>query len=105
MTLFPDTISNSTGFTIHAMYGKSQRGAPMLIHEGHTYVKDRQFLETTNWRCSLFKKLKCRARAVTKDINGVGLVKFTNPLHSHGDREAIYLQLKKDDLYLNSEPN
>lgn len=72
----------------------------MLIHEGHTYVKDRQFLETTNWRCSLFKKLKCRARAVTKDINGLELVKFTNPTHSHGDRGIIYLQQKKDDYYL-----
>lgn len=97
--ILPDIISNSTGFRIIAVFGKSQRGAPMLIHEGHTYVKDRQFLETTNWRCSLFKKLKCRARAVTKDVNGLELVKFTNPTHSHGDREPIYLQQKKDEYY------
>lgn len=69
-----------------AEFGKSQRGAPVLVNGGNTYVKDRKFLETINWRCSLFKKLKCRARAVTKFVNGVELVKFTNVYHTHDDQ-------------------
>lgn len=72
-----------SGYSVVAEFGKSQRGAPVLLYRGNTFVKDRQFLETINWRCALFKKLKCRARAVTKTVHGVQLVKFTHYFHTH----------------------
>lgn len=66
-----------------ARFGKSLRGADMLLFNGFSYVKDRSFNETINWRCSLFRKLQCRARAITKRIDGVEMVKASFNVHSH----------------------
>ncbi|XP_053697281.1 modifier of mdg4-like isoform X14 [Sabethes cyaneus] len=70
-----------------AVFGRSQRGAKKLIYNGFEYVKDRDFTDSTNWRCSLFKRRKCRARAITKEINGVTYVRLTNDSHCHEVRE------------------
>lgn len=75
-------------YPLLALFGKSQRGAQNLIYEGHTFVKDRSYNETINWRCSLFKKERCRARAVTKNIHGCEMMKMTNPTHSHNNIEC-----------------
>lgn len=62
----------------------SQRGATTLIFRGQSYVKDRDFQETTNWRCALFRKCKCRARAITRrGEHGQTVVKASNPYHTH----------------------
>lgn len=70
----------------------------MLLHNGYTFVKDRQFIDSINWRCSLFKRLKCRARAVTKLIDGQEKIKFTFPYHTHNcSPKNTLLKLKKDN--------
>lgn len=66
-----------------AVFGLTQRGAPKLIHNGYEYVKDRTFNASTNWRCCLFRRNACRARAITKNINGVERLKLTYAEHSH----------------------
>lgn len=66
-----------------AQFGLSQRGARKLLCQGFEYVKDRDFSDSTNWRCSLFRRQKCRARAITKLIHGVTYVRLTNDSHSH----------------------
>ncbi|EJY57541.1 AAEL017288-PA [Aedes aegypti] len=66
-----------------AVFGTTRRGQQKLIHNGHAYTKDRQSAKTCNWKCSLFTRYKCKARAVTRDINGVVYVKVTNTLHYH----------------------
>ncbi|XP_058451164.1 modifier of mdg4-like isoform X22 [Malaya genurostris] len=70
-----------------AVFGRSQRGAKKLMYNGYEYVKDRDFTDSTNWRCSLFKRRKCRARAITKDIRGITYVRLTNGSHCHEVRE------------------
>lgn len=76
-----------------AEFGVSQRGYATLIFRGHSYVKDRAFQETTNWRCALFRKHKCRARAITRRIHGQAMVKASNSYHTHGadDGDNMYL--------------
>lgn len=39
--------------------------------------------ETTNWRCANFIRYKCKARAITRIINGIEMVKVSKPHHTH----------------------
>uniref|UniRef100_A0A4Y0APV2 BTB domain-containing protein n=1 Tax=Anopheles funestus TaxID=62324 RepID=A0A4Y0APV2_ANOFN len=66
-------------------FGVSQRGAKKLIYDRYEYIKDRDFLMSTNWRCALFRRHNCRARAVTKIRNGKTHVRLTNQGHNHTD--------------------
>lgn len=96
--LYQDQIINYNPYILHtaaniiydavAEFGVSQRGGQTLIFRGQMYVKDREFLETVNWRCALFRRLKCRARAITRQVNGRSMVKATNPQHTHDDDEC-----------------
>uniref|UniRef100_A0A182JNK5 FLYWCH-type domain-containing protein n=1 Tax=Anopheles christyi TaxID=43041 RepID=A0A182JNK5_9DIPT len=68
-------------------FGVSQRGAKKLIYDRYEYIKDREFPLSTNWRCALFKRYNCRARAITKVKNGKTFVRLTNHGHNHTDKE------------------
>uniref|UniRef100_A0A182J4G6 FLYWCH-type domain-containing protein n=1 Tax=Anopheles atroparvus TaxID=41427 RepID=A0A182J4G6_ANOAO len=76
-----------------AKFGTSQRGALKLIYRDFEYIKDRDFPGSTNWRCSLFKRLNCRARAITKMINGKTYVRPTN--HQHNHTANVYRKVQK----------
>lgn len=83
-----------------AQFGLSQRGAKKLMFYGFEYVKDRDFTDSTNWRCALFRRHKCRARAITKDVKGDTYVRLTNDAHNHDVREyrkTPILMLKQDE--------
>lgn len=67
-------------------FGVSQRGAKKLIYDRYEYIKDREFPLSTNWRCALFKRFNCRARAITKVKNGKTFVRLTNHGHNHSDK-------------------
>lgn len=71
-----------------AHFGCSQRGAATLIFGGQSYVKDREFLESVNWRCALFRRHKCRARAITRRVGGVLMVKASLAGHTHDIADA-----------------
>lgn len=45
-------------------FGVSQRGQRRLILQGYSFVIDRGFKDTNNWRCSGFRTYSCKARAV-----------------------------------------
>lgn len=81
--LFSIPLSSADDFDSVAEFGVSQRRATTLIYRGQTYVKDRAFNETTNWRCALFRRRKCRARAITRLRHGQEMVKATHPFHTH----------------------
>uniref|UniRef100_A0A182Y4F5 FLYWCH-type domain-containing protein n=1 Tax=Anopheles stephensi TaxID=30069 RepID=A0A182Y4F5_ANOST len=68
-------------------FGVSQRGAKKLIYDRYEYIKDREFPLSTNWRCALFKRYSCRARAITKLVNGTTYVRLTNHGHNHSHKE------------------
>lgn len=68
-------------FTEVAQFGTSQRGGELMFYEGKRFTRDGKFAETTNWRCAYFRD-KCKARAITKEIDGQILVKVTNNVHT-----------------------
>lgn len=43
-------------------YCKSERGHPVVIHRGYMYVKEREQLSKTIWKCREAQKRKCRGR-------------------------------------------
>lgn len=61
----------------------TQRGHKLLIYKNAKFVKDREFQETINWRCANFRRYNCRARVVTKLVNGAIMMKFTHAVHTH----------------------
>ncbi|EAT43952.1 AAEL004637-PA [Aedes aegypti] len=78
-----------------AKFGYTQKGKAMLLYNGYAYIKDRQAMKSCNWKCSLFGKLKCRARAVTKTVNDRQMMKITKPLHNH-TRSAYSFEKKNE---------
>lgn len=68
----------------------SQRGKPLLVHDGHTFGiqyirKDKKY-----WQCNLSRKFNCKARVTTTE-NGEIIV--TNNEHCHTE---IRQHLRKD---------
>ncbi|XP_058057592.1 modifier of mdg4-like isoform X18 [Anopheles bellator] len=85
------------GIYVPAVFGKTRRGQMKLLYDGHAFTRDRQSVKTCNWKCSLFTRYRCRARAVTKDIAGVIHMKVTNIAHYHPREEyKLSTKIKKD---------
>lgn len=86
------SISDSMFFET-AHFESSQRGSCVLIYDGRRFTRDGKFTETTNWRCCYFRD-KCRARAITRDIDGVTRVRVTFAQHTCTPK-----RVKTDKLY------
>lgn len=65
------------GYNIMADIRKNAKGIENLYHGGHKYYK----YGDQNWRCT--KMSKCKAKVRTAVINGVTMMKFLEPEHSH----------------------
>lgn len=80
-------LSKSNNFHLSvfrkARFSKSQRKHRLLICDGYSFIMDGKFSHTVNWRCSQYRTYRCKARAITKEINGVETYKFTNSKHTH----------------------
>jgi hypothetical protein len=68
----------------------SQRGKPLLVHDGHSFGiqyirKDKKY-----WQCNLSRKYNCKARVTTTDQ---GEIIVTNNEHCHTE---IRQHLRKD---------
>lgn len=68
----------------------SQRGKPLLVHDGHSFGiqyirKDKKY-----WQCNLSRKYNCKARVTTTDT---GEIIVTNNEHCHTE---IRQHLKKE---------
>nr|XP_029723698.1 modifier of mdg4-like isoform X10 [Aedes albopictus] len=61
-----DQAAQVTNQFVTAKFGYTQRGHVMLMYNGYGFIKDRQTAKTCNWKCSLFRRMKCRGRAITK---------------------------------------
>lgn len=83
MNVFSLFLCTERYFTDIAEFVVARTGSRALLIYGHKYVKDRETSVTINWRCSNFIRYKCRARAITRNVNGVERVKLSNPMHSH----------------------
>uniref|UniRef100_A0A4Y0APU6 BTB domain-containing protein n=1 Tax=Anopheles funestus TaxID=62324 RepID=A0A4Y0APU6_ANOFN len=89
------TEQSTQGTFVPATFGKTRRGQLKLLHDGHAYTRDRQSAKTCNWKCSLFTRYRCRARAITKEIGGLIHMKVTNTAHYH-PKEEYKLKIKKE---------
>lgn len=74
-----------------AVFGRTKRGAKALLYKGFQYYKYVETSQTTaNWRCAYaLTKTRCRARAVTRDVQGVVYVSPIYDGHNHdpGDKK------------------
>ncbi|KXJ73923.1 hypothetical protein RP20_CCG014750 [Aedes albopictus] len=59
----------------------------MLMYNGYGFIKDRQTAKTCNWKCSLFRRMKCRGRAITKIADGKHMMRITHEKHTHSRDE------------------
>lgn len=64
-----------------AHFESSQRGSVVLYYNERRFTRDGVFADSINWRCCYFRD-KCRARAITKEVNGETRVRVSNPFHT-----------------------
>lgn len=74
----------------------SQRGKPLLVHDGHSFGiqyirKDKKY-----WQCNLSRKFNCKARVTTTET---GEIIVTNNEHCHTE---IRQHLRKDYKHQNA---
>lgn len=58
-------------------------GRTYLIHDDHRFSKRFSKNGRTYWRCTVFNRFKCRARVVSKKINGWEMANINCGAHSH----------------------
>lgn len=68
----------------------SQRGKPLLVHDGHTFGIQYVRKDKKYWQCNLSRKFNCKARVTTTDT---GEIIVTNNEHCHTE---IRQHLRKD---------
>uniref|UniRef100_A0A182SMH1 FLYWCH-type domain-containing protein n=1 Tax=Anopheles maculatus TaxID=74869 RepID=A0A182SMH1_9DIPT len=61
----------------------TQRGHPLLLHAGYSFIRNGEFADTINWRCSMHRKRKCKAKAITIKNEEQEFVKLTHSTHNH----------------------
>ncbi|XP_035777040.1 modifier of mdg4-like isoform X22 [Anopheles albimanus] len=66
-----------------AHFGSTQRGKPLLVIGGYSYIRNGEFIHSINWRCSLHRTLKCKAKAIMIKRDGQKCVRLSNPEHNH----------------------
>lgn len=68
----------------------SQRGKPLLVHDGHTFGIQYVRKDKKYWQCNLSRKFNCKARVTTTET---GEIIVTNNEHCHTE---IRQHLRKD---------
>lgn len=63
-------------------------GNKALKVDGYIFTKVLQYNNSINWRCSLYKKFRCRARAIT-ELDKVGWVRITQKEHTHSISDYV----------------
>lgn len=57
-----------------------------LILKGQRYCKTGVYGDKTYWRCAAYSKYKCKARMITKHINGWEMAKVKCHVHAHSQK-------------------
>lgn len=67
-----------------ANFVQTNRGGRKLLIDGYSFTVNRKLNENLiSWKCTKYKQFGCRARAVTRVIEGTEFVKLSKPDHSH----------------------
>lgn len=61
---------------------ETESGKRRMEADGFVYLKHASDHHTFYWRCALYKKKKCKARALTTMMNSLS-AKFTSFVHNH----------------------
>lgn len=79
-----------TLFNIVAEFHESRFGTLLLSHDGFNYGKHfySPRKDITTWRCTRVTVDKCTAKTVTKEVNGITMMKSTTPKHNHGAKQC-----------------
>jgi hypothetical protein len=73
-----------------ASFVQTNRGGRKLVHDGFSFTVNRKLNENLiSWKCTKYKQYGCRARAVTRMIQGVDFIKLSKPEHSHPTEEKL----------------
>lgn len=73
------------GFSQRAHFEFTSRGTQCLVYDGYYYSKNKtnEGGVRVNWKCRYYQRFKCKARALTKTINGCDYVKVSSTEHTH----------------------
>lgn len=66
-----------------------ENGATSLVHSNFKFIRDRVDTDRSYWRCRHSFKYNCKARVVTKMVNGYEMVKIRNAEHNHTDIKTL----------------
>lgn len=58
-------------------------GRICLIHNGHKFIRYGSNENTRYWRCRQSFKYQCKARLLTRHMNGCEMLKIENDQHDH----------------------
>lgn len=67
-------------------YILSKRGTAQVLFEGNTYTPNEKTVDgqgCRTWKCSMYHKLKCRARITTRRIDEKEFLKPSLATHNH----------------------
>lgn len=79
-------------------YIQSKRGTVLVLHEGNSFTPNEKTLKgqtCRSWKCSMYYKLKCRARITTRKHGSKELLRPS--LHDHNHPE-LFPKLKSNTL-------
>lgn len=82
---------------------RSKHGSRSLIVNGAKFVKDRKTNETINWRCANFIRYKCKARAISRVVDGREMVKLSQAMHTHPVENVA--EVTKEEYYIFDDQN
>lgn len=83
------------------IYVLSKRGTKHLLYDGNTYTPNERPYpgqRTRTWKCTLYYRLKCRARIVTSETYGLPNLRVVVAEHTH-DKLFPHLSEKFRSLF------
>lgn len=82
---------DESGYNIKADIRISDRNKVQLFYNGYRYVKHEATGSVVSWRCyKCSSNPRCKARANTKDANGVTMMKLGTSTHNHDATEKHF---------------
>lgn len=67
-------------------YIQSKRGTDHVLFEGNTYTPNEKMSDSQGartWKCSMYYRLKCRARLTTRRVGDKEYLKPSAHVHNH----------------------
>lgn len=80
-------------------YIRSKRGTNHVLFEGNTFTPNEKTdagLTHRTWKCSMYYRLKCRARLVTRRVGCKEFLKPPVHEHNHENSHPIKKQIHRD---------